>query len=291
MPGPFGHNGIWTTPIGLGTGGLGGPHVDQADVDRLIHGAIDLGVGLIDTAPSYGGAEERIGRALAGRRGAMVISTKVGYGVPGVPDWTGPCVEQGIELARQRLGVDVIDIAHLHSCRADVLHRGDVVEALVRAAERTAIRVPAYSGDGHALWTALETGAFGSVQATLSVIDRHNRPTLALARERGLGLIAKRALGNAPWRWNESPEAPDLAENWRRWQALALELGDADPMQVSLRWVLHHTEVHSVLVGTRRLENLQRAVEALEAGPLEADVLTHLNARWEAEGTTWSPLV
>jgi aryl-alcohol dehydrogenase-like predicted oxidoreductase len=58
-----------------------------------------------------------------------------------------------------------------------------------------------------------------------------------------------------------------------------------------LRWVAHHTEAHCVLVGTRRLEHLRAAVEAVETGPLPDDLLQHVAARWAAEGTTWSPLV
>lgn len=287
----FGHNGLWMSRIGLGAGSLGGPDLAQADVDRLIHAAQDHGINLIDTAPSYGDAEARIGRALKGRRRDMIVSTKVGYGVPGVPDWTGRCIEAGVDLARRRLEVDVIDLVHLHSCPAEVLQKGDVVRALLDASERDAIRVPAYSGDGHALWIALESGAFGSVQATLSLVDRHNRPTLGIARERGLGVLAKRSLANAPWRFEAQPDAPDQAENWRRWTALALELGEDDPTQVCLRWALHHTEAHAVLLGTRRIQHLEAAIRALDAGPLDADLLAHVDARWAQEGTTWSPLV
>jgi aryl-alcohol dehydrogenase-like predicted oxidoreductase len=291
MTTPLGNNGLWVSRVGLGAGSLGGSDVAQSDVNWLVHGALDLGVNLIDTAPSYGEAESRIGRAVAGRTSGIIVSTKVGYGVEGYEDWTGPCVTAGVDQARRRLGVDVIDLVHLHSCPAETLQAGEVVDALVEAAEAEAIRVPAYSGDGHALWVAIESGSFGAVQSTVSVVDQHNRPTLGLARQRGLGVLAKRSLANAPWRHREAPERNDHAENWRRWRALALELDGANPMQVCLRWVAHHTEAHCVLVGTRRLEHLRAAVEAVETGPLPDDLLQHIAARWAAEGTTWSPLV
>lgn len=287
----LGNNGLWVSSVGLGAGGLGDSDLSQADVDRLIHGALDLGVNLVDTAPSYGDSEARIGRALRGRSREVILSTKVGYGVEGAEDWTGPCITGGIDRARRRLGVDVIDLVHLHSCPAERLQAGGVVDALVRAAEDEAIRVPAYSGDGHALWVAVDSGAFGSVQATISLVDRHNRPTLQIARERGLGVLAKRALANAPWRHAAVPEPVDQAENWRRWQALALDLDGADPMQVALRWAAHHTEAHCVLVGTRRLAHLRAAVEAVEAGPLPDDLLRHAANRWAREGDVWSPMI
>lgn len=290
MTTPFGNNGLWTSRVGLGGGSLGGPDVTQSEVDRLVHGALDLGVNVIDTAPSYGASEARIGRAIRGRRSRVILSTKVGYGVQGVPDWTGPCITAGIDGARRRMGVEVLDLVHLHSCPAEILRRDGVLEALGAAADREAIRVPAYSGDAHALWVALETGVFGAVQATVSLVDRHNRPTLAQARERGLGVLAKRALANAPWRFGAEPEPPDQAENWRRWRDIALDLGAADPMQIALRWAAHHTEAHCVLVGTRRLDHLERAVRAVEAGPLRPELLRHLDSRWTAAGAAWSPL-
>ena len=65
--------------------------------------ALDLGLTLIDTARSYGLSEERIGRHLARRRDEFVLSTKVGYGVDGLADWTYECVLAGVDAARDRL--------------------------------------------------------------------------------------------------------------------------------------------------------------------------------------------
>src|SRR5262249_58472118 len=82
---PLGSTGILVSPVGLGAGRIGGPEISDSDVDRLVGRALDLGVNLIDTARSYGASEERLGRALARRRERVVVSTKVRYGVPGVP--------------------------------------------------------------------------------------------------------------------------------------------------------------------------------------------------------------
>src|SRR5690606_2023592 len=101
----------------------GAPGLDEAEGGQLLNAVPDLGVGLIDTARSYGLSEERIGRHLCGRRDEFVLSTKVGYGVDGVEDWTPRCVRLGIEAARARLATDVIDIVHLHSCDAVTLAR------------------------------------------------------------------------------------------------------------------------------------------------------------------------
>ena len=112
----YGDTGLMTSAIGLGAGQIGDVGLSETDVAALLNYALDHGVTLIDTAPSYGISEERIGRHVASRRHDRVLSTKLGYGIDGVPDWTGPCITAGIERALKRMRVTHIDIAHLHSC-------------------------------------------------------------------------------------------------------------------------------------------------------------------------------
>ncbi|MFW5739397.1 MAG: aldo/keto reductase [Myxococcota bacterium] len=282
---------VLTVPaLGLGAGNLGDPALSDDDVDRLLSGAIELGVTLIDTAPSYGTSEERIGRLLRGRRDRVVLSTKVGYGVPGVKDWTADAVRLGVDRALIRLRTDWIDIVHLHSCPADVLEAGDVPAALVRAVQDGKIRVAAYAGDAHALYVATRLPGLGSVQASLSVCDRSNLPTLRLAAEGGLGTIGKRVLANAPWRHASQPQRADEAVYWSRWHSLALQLDGAEPADVALRWVVHHGGVGCALVGTRSVSRLESAARAVLAGPLPEALLAHLDARYEQVGRSWAPV-
>ncbi len=77
---------------------------------RTVHAAIDAGINLIDTAPSYGDgrSEEIIGDALDGRRREMYLATKVSY--------RGTPVElrSSIESSLRRLRTDVVDIIQFH---------------------------------------------------------------------------------------------------------------------------------------------------------------------------------
>lgn len=267
---PLGATGLAVSALGLGAGPLGDPSVlDDAAAARLVHAALDLGVTLIDTAPSYGRSEQRIGAALRGRRDRAVVSTKLGYGVPGVPDWTGPCITAGIELALERLATTWLDIAHLHSCPLDVLRRGDVVEALAAAQRAGKIRVAAYSGDNEPLLWAIESGRFGAVQCSVSVADQRALDrAIPLAVERGLGVLAKRALANGAWREAVRPDAHDRGAYWDRLQAM----GAALTAERALGFVLAQP-VSSVLVGTTRIEHLEamaRVTADPEAGELRA---------------------
>jgi len=299
----FGATGLRVSAVGFGAGSIGEESTSEAEVDQLLGAALDARVTLVDTARSYGVSEERLGRLLEGRRDRVVLSTKVGYGTPGIPDWTGPCIEAGVDAALRRLRTDWIDVVHLHSCGLDVLQRGEVTDALQRAVTAGKVRVAAYSGENEALQWAVESGAFGSIQCSVSVVDQTVLDgAVAQARARGLGVLAKRALGNAPWRFETRPEADDVAEAWQRFRALCGELGvssaatdqgpTAAPGETSwtelfTRFTGYAPGVYALLVGTRSAAHLVAAVAAVERGPLEATQVASLRDAFVRCGTGW----
>ncbi len=284
----FGKTGLRVPSLGFGAGHIGDPTLAEEEVGRLLHGALDLGVTLIDTARSYGLSEERIGRHLSGRRGEFVLSTKVGYGVPGVPDWTGPVITAGVDAALGRMRTDHIDIVHLHSCPLDVLERGDVVAALQGAVAAGKVRVAAYSGDNAPLEWAIASGAFGSVELSVNLLDQRGiERALPAARERGLGVIAKRPAANAPWRFAERPAAEDIALYWDRWRALGLDPTPYDWTELALRFAAWQDGVACAIVGTSRLVHLQRNAELVARGPLPPETVEAIRAAFRNRGAGW----
>ncbi|ATB42627.1 aldo/keto reductase [Cystobacter fuscus] len=289
---PLGATGPHVSALGYGAGPVGSPELSEEAAHALLNGVLDAGINLIDTAPSYGLSEERIGRALQGRRHEFILSTKCGYGVPGVEDWTGPCITQGIEQALHRLRTDFIDVVHFHSCPVEVLERPGVVDALQAAVQRGQVRVAAYSGDNEALAWALRSGAFGSVQLSLNLFDQRALDTaLPLARERGIGVIAKRPLGNAPWRFPQRPAAHDIATYWDRMHALGLDPSGLDWNEFALRFTAFTPGVASCIVGTTRLEHLQHNLRALEQGPLPEPLVQRLRDAFHRQGAAWDGLI
>jgi len=285
---PFGATGLNVPVLGFGAGHIGDPALSEEEVGRLLHGALDLGVTLIDTARSYGLSEERIGRHLSHRRDDFVLSTKVGYGVPGVADWTGPVITAGVDAALGRLCTDRIDIVHLHSCPAETLERGEVIAALQAAVAAGKVRVAAYSGDNAPLDWAIASGAFGSVELSVNLVDQRGiERALPVARQRGLGVIAKRPAANAPWRFTDRPEASDVALYWERWRALDLDPGPYGWTELALRFAAYQEGVHCAIVGTGRLEHLRQNVEQVEKGPLPAETTAAIRAAFSAHGAGW----
>ncbi len=288
----FGATGLMVPALGLGCGAIGAPSLSEAEVEALLLGAVDAGVTLLDTARSYGASEERIGRHLASRRGDIVLSTKVGYGVEGFADWTGPCVAAGVDAALRRLATDRIDVVHLHSCPLDVLQRGDVIEALLAAVRAGKVRVAAYSGENEELSWAVAAGAFDSVQASVNVCDQAALAgALAEASARGLGVIAKRPLANAPWRFGARPASPDAGEYWERFRALALDAGGLPWDEVALRFAAWRPGVAACVVGTADLGHLRRGVEAVARGPLPEPLAGRIASAFAARGASWRGVI
>ncbi len=290
---PFGATGLEVPPLGLGAGPAGDPGLSEAEAERLLGTALDEGIALVDTAPSYGLSEERIGRHLARRRGGFVLSTKLGYGVPGVPDWTGPCITAGVERALRLLSTDVLDVAHLHSCPLDVLLRGDVVEALSRAVCAGKARVAAYSGEGDALAWAVDSGAFGAVQASVSVCDQGSLDgPLARAAARGLGVLAKRSLANAAWSGAPPTPGDAAAAAYReRWSALSLADLGLEPAELALRFTAFAPGVSSALAGTRTPERLRTLAAIVRKGPLADEIVAEVRRRWRERGAGWPGMI
>lgn len=255
---------------------------------------MDAGATLIDTARSYSLSEERIGRHLSGRRRELVLSTKVGYGVEGLPDWTGRTVEAGIHLALEKLRTDVLDIVHLHSCPMGVLASGEVVEALTRAREAGKIRVAAYSGDGDPLEWAVHSGRFGGIQTSVNVCDLASLENGAVGRAAacGMGVLAKRPIANAPWARTAPPAGDEAAAAYfRRWRELTYDLAGLEPAELALRFAAHSPGVAAAIVGTRSLERLSAHLEAVARGPLPRAVRSSLLARWRELGRTWPGMI
>ncbi len=95
----------------------------DATLGRLLNSAEELGINVLDTAPAYGVAEERLGRLLADRRGRFVVVTKVGEEFEGGEsryDFGAEPVRLSVERSLKRLRLECLDLVLLH-CPPDDL--------------------------------------------------------------------------------------------------------------------------------------------------------------------------
>lgn len=288
MQRPYGSQGFSVSVLGYGAGEIGKESQSEDLVGTLLNRAVDLGLTLIDTARGYGLSEQRIGRHLAHRRGDFVLSTKVGYGIAGYDDWTYDCVIGGVDQALRLMRTDHIDIVHLHSCPLPTLLRGDVIQALHRSREQGKLRVAAYSGENEELAWAIESGHFGGVECSVNLCDQRNLDgVLQAAQARGIGVIAKRAVANAPWRFSTQPHGDYAEEYWLRWKAMNLDPQGLDWQALALRFAAFAPGVSSAIAGTASIEHLTVNRAHVGNGPLEEAHVAQLRQSFREHDRGW----
>ncbi len=289
----LGGTGLRASVLGFGAIPLGYPDLSEREAAALLGRVLDAGVTLIDTARSYGLAEERIGRHLAHRRGEFVLSTKVGYGVEGCQDWTHECVAKGVDAALIRMRTDHIELVHLHSCPVEVLEHNGVLDALEAAREAGKITAVAYSGDNEPLDWVVASGRVQAVQTSVNICDQGALGGAARsAAAGGMAVLAKRVLANVPWRGAREDATSEEAEYRRRFEILRPDFPAAeDRAAQALRFVVHAEPVSCALIGTTSPGHLAANVAAVESGPLPADEAAAIVAAWQRHGGDWRGII
>jgi aryl-alcohol dehydrogenase-like predicted oxidoreductase len=123
----LGYSGLQVPVLSFGTGTFGGTNEffkawgssDVAEATRLVDICLDAGVNLFDTANVYstGASEEILGKAIAGKRNRVLISTKATFRMGSGPNDLGSSrlhLLRSCEESLRRLGTDYIDIYHMH---------------------------------------------------------------------------------------------------------------------------------------------------------------------------------
>lgn len=259
---PLGRTGIRVSVLGLGTVKLGRSSgvkyptpviIPDDDAARdLLHAAAEVGINLIDTAPAYGTSEERLGRLLPGARDRWVICTKAGEEFDGGIsrfDFTRGAIIASAERSVQRLNAGHLDILLLHSdgvVEHDLENSG-ALDALVTLKQRGIVRC--FGVSTKTLEGALAAIAVCDVvMLTLNPEATADLPAIHAARERGVGVLVKKALASG---------------------RLGLGLDHAGDSDGALRALLGFAAgvvgVSSVIVGTTSAVNLRRNAAAIMA--------------------------
>jgi uncharacterized protein len=174
----------------VGFGGIPIQRLTEEEAVRVVRRCLDLGVTFLDTANAYTTSEERIGKAIAGRRDGLILATKTQ-----ARDKATALAH--LDLSLQRLKTDRIDLWQLHNVSTpealdQVLAPGGAVDAATEARDAGTIRELGISS--HSLDTAIKavaTNRFATVQFPFNfVTDEATNDLLPLCRRLDVGFIA-----------------------------------------------------------------------------------------------------
>ena len=286
--------------IGLSETGFNLPAEEEQQAVEVINAALDQGINFLDTAACYGLSEEQLGTAVSHRRDEFILATKAGHYLPRGEgeDWTTEVIDESIDRSLRRMKTDHVDLLQLHSCKVEVLERGEVIEALQKVRDSGKTRFIGYSGDNeHAEW-AVNSGVFDTLQSSFNLVDQKARTTLfPRAEEQGMGVITKRPIANAVWRAPEDPKPyerhPTYTEEYFRRAGVMQEEGPLpsepeDRILTALGFVMAHDEVDVAIVGTQRRHHLESNVEMVNGHlPIASEAVEALQDRYNRLSESW----
>lgn len=204
--------------------GVSGPHgagwFSEKKLTRLIAQAIDGGVRHFDTAPFYGEAEARLGRALraAGAKGA-IVSTKTGTRRAGGrvhKDFSPKAIRAEAEASLKRLHREALDMLYLHGPSAAEIDAA--LPTLLSLKAEGKVRAIGVCGEGAALEHALASRV-DAIMGVFNVIDRRHAAVFARARAIGAQTVAIAPLAQGAFSRGGGPASPSGL--WRVLRAAA----------------------------------------------------------------------
>jgi len=252
---PFGRTGCDVSLLGLGTvkfgrnkgvkypGGDGFALPSEDDISSLLDLAIDLGINLLDTAPAYGTAEERLGALMGARREKFFLVSKTGEefdAQTGASRYSFTAGHTRMSVARslQRLRIDYLDCVLVHCSRDDlsVLQDSDVIDTLQALKDEGKIR-----SFGASTYTV--AGGTWAADHCDAVMVAHNRDytaeaeVIAHAAARGKAVLVKKGLASG-------------------------HIADAAMLRENIRCVLQTPGVTSMVFGSLNPANLRQNAAA-----------------------------
>ncbi len=298
----LGHSGLKVPVLSFGTGTFGGRgeffsawgNSDVAEATRLVDICLEAGVNFFDTADVYsqGASEEILGKAVAGRRSSVLISTKATFRMGDGPNDLGSSrhhLIQACEASLRRLQTDYIDVYHLHGFDqlTPIEETLKTLDTLIQGGKVRYIACSNFSG-WHLMKSLSISERYGwsryvAHQAYYSLIGReYEWELMPLAIDQNIGTIVWSPLGwgrltgkigrNHPLpkvsRLHKTAEqGPPVADEYLYTvidavEEVARETGKTVP-QVALNWLLQRPTVANIIIGARNEEQLRQNLGAV----------------------------
>jgi aryl-alcohol dehydrogenase-like predicted oxidoreductase len=299
----LGRSGLIVSAVGLGCNNFGG-RSDYAATRAVVHKALDLGITFFDTSDTYGpdgSSEEYLGRALTGRRDAIVLASKFARPMDQDGRLQGASrryIMSAVESSLKRLNTDRIDLYYQHIAdpRTPIEETLRALDDLVRQGKVLYIGCSTLSAwqvvEAH--WTSTHLGLdhFVACQERYNLLERGlDRELMPVIQSYGLGLVPFSPLANGlltgKYRRNHPMPAgarltttPRIAErylteaNWaglERLDAFCAARG-CSLLELAFGWLLQQPAVASVIAGATTPEQVEANVRAAMWAPTREDM-------------------
>jgi aryl-alcohol dehydrogenase-like predicted oxidoreductase len=290
----------------------------QADQERAFARAIDAGINYFDTAAQYGDgvSEQTLGRLYRQFKPRnFIYGTKVR--VPKTENNIRATIVSLVDASLKRLGLERTDILHLHNpitkdgagnflTAEQVLQ--DVVPTFETLRQQGKIGMLGFTatGDTPDVLKVIDAGAFASAQVSYNMLNPSADAALPAnypaqdygrlfehAKATDTGVIGIRILaggalsGSAERQSNASPAPPpigtatsfdDDVARARRFMPLVEEGFAASLAELATRFAISTPAMGTALMGLATLNDLERAITAVEKGPLPEAALVRIAA-------------
>ena len=307
----FGRTGWEVSEMGLGCWQLGGDcwgDIDKGSAHSILATAISNGVNFLDTADVYGSgrSEEFIGEFIKGQSGRIYVATKLGRMPHVFPDqFTEENLNGCIDASLARLGLPILDLAQLHCPPTAVLQEGSVFQIMEKLQAEGKTRHWGVSVESmEEALLCLEQPGCASLQIIFNIFRQKPIDELfAKAKEQQVALIIRLPLAsgllsgkmeagkgfaeNDHRNFNCDGQMFNVGETFaglpyptgvRLSKELATILPENAPMaQSSLRWILDHDAVTTVIPGASSDIQAEANAKASSLPPLPPD--THKTLR------------
>lgn len=289
---PLGRTGLHVPALCIGCAPLGDmpdtfAPVSEAQALEALRAVFAGPIGFLDTAAAYGDgeSERRIGLALAeigGLPPGFVLATKADRNLA-TDDFSGDQARRSVERSLRLLGVDQLQIVHLHDPEyarqsfAEMMAPGGAVAALLQLKDAGVIgALGIAAGPIDMMMRYVETGAFALALThnRFTLLDRSAEPLLDLAAARGVALLNAAPYGGGllakgPDAWPKymyRAASPAQIDRARRIEAACRRYG-VPLAAAALQHSLRDPRVASTVVGISRAERVAQ-MAALAATPI-----------------------
>ncbi|QNF32977.1 aldo/keto reductase [Adhaeribacter swui] len=274
--------------LGFGASPLGNVFdvADEKEGARAVHYAIDQGINFFDVSPFYGLtlAEERLGKALEGKRQEIILATKCGrYGLQDF-DFSYNRIIKSIDESLTRLKTDYVDILQLHDIefvdKSQILNEAFPAIQKIKESGKARfigitglpVRYLAEIARQVELDTVLSWAHYNLLE------DEINDELVPLSKEKNFGLmnaapLMQRILSDAPLPdWHRSPQAvkdvqPQLLQLC---ESYGVRLSD-----VAIKYAVDHPDIATTIVGMWEAKHVEQNIKALDL-EIPADLMTEI---------------